>query len=66
MSCNRSIACTAVVGSWNGDSDKRALRDVDEQPHPVRDVLVERRLELQHQRREEPVLVEVAGRRRGR
>jgi hypothetical protein len=21
MSCSRSIACTAVVGSWNGDSD---------------------------------------------
>ena len=39
---------------------QRALRDVDQEPHPVSDVLVESRLELQAQRREEPVLVQVA------
>ncbi len=41
---------------------ERALRDVDQKPHPVRDVLVESRLELQAQRREEPVLIQVLGR----
>ena len=60
MSCNRSIACRAVVGSWKGDSDNDAPR-CRPKPYPVGNVLVESRLELQAQRREEAVLVQVVG-----
>ncbi len=48
-------------GVLEGRVGERSLRDVDEEPQSVGDVLVERRFELQAQRREECVLVQVVG-----
>jgi hypothetical protein len=54
------MGCTVVIGSWNGESARDRDRDVDEQPDPVRDVVLQRPLQLNVQRIEQPVSVDPA------
>ena len=52
------MACTAVVGSWNGRVGQRSLGDVDEHPEPVGDVLVQGAFEAEGDARRDCGVVE--------